>query len=197
MSITYYANKVRETSITTGNGNMVLSGAPLGFKGFVDGVGADKTLTYHIYRQDTNFEWEIGVGYVLSSGGVNQLVRQRVVSSSNSNNLVGFTSGTKFIETVISENRINTGLLNVEQKSGSFSAPYAPATYILDASSSNITIDLPQIDTQSDPILLSFVLSATSGSAYEQINAIELNPYGTETINGSTSSEYISILSDR
>ena len=196
MSITYYANKVRETSITTGNGNMVLSGAPLGFKGFVDGIGADKTLTYHIYRQDTNFEWEIGVGYISSSGGINQLVRQRVVSSSNSNNLVGFTSGTKFIETVISENRINTGLLNLEQKSSSFSAPYAPATYILDASSANITINLPQVDTQSDPILLSFVLSATSGSVYEQSNAIELNPYGTETINGSVSSEYISILSD-
>jgi len=196
MSITYYANKVRETSITAGNGNMVLSGAPLGFKGFVDSIGADKTLTYHIYRQDTNFEWEIGVGYISSSGGINQLVRQRVVSSSNSNNLVGFTSGTKFIETVISENRINTGLLNVEQKSSSFSAPYAPATYILDASSANITINLPQVDTQSDPILLSFVLSSTSGSVYEQSNAIELNPYGTETINGSTSSEYISILSD-
>lgn len=196
MSIVYYANKVKETTINTGTGNLVLAGAPLGFKTFLSTIGADKTFTYYIYRQDNNFEWEIGVGYISSSGGINQLVRQRVVSSTNNNNFVSFTSGTKFIETVLSQNTINTGLLNVEEKSSSFAAPYAPALYVIDSSSGSVTVTLPQVSTQSDPIILSFLLSATSGSVYEQSNAIVLDTYSTETINGSTSSETISILND-
>jgi hypothetical protein len=195
MSITYYANKVRETSTTNGNGSLVLLGSPLGFKGFVDGIGANKTISYHIYRQDNNFEWEIGIGYVSSIGGINQLIRERVVSSSNANNLVGFSSGTKFVETIVSENLINNGFLNVEQKSSSFSAPYAPATYIIDASSSNVTINLPQVSNKSDPIIIGFLLRSTISNNYEQADAILLNPFGSETINGSSSAS-ISIRED-
>lgn len=195
MSITYYANRVKETSTTTGNGNLILAGAAFGFKSFVGAIGADKTITYYIYRQDTDFEWEIGVGHVVSSGGINQLVRDRVVSSSNSNNLVGFTSGTKFIETILSENYINTGLLNIEEKSTSFTADYAPALYIINATSGNVAVTLPEVAFEDDPIMMGFLLSATSGSVYEQNDAILLQPYGSETISGS-GTESVSILQD-
>jgi hypothetical protein len=195
MSIKYYANRVQETSTSVGVGNFVLSGAPLGFRPFISAIGANNTFNYYIYRQDTNFEWEIGVGYIASSGGVNQLVRQRIVASSNGNNLVGFTAGTKYIETVVSQDRVNSSFINVEEKTGNFTAPYMPATYIVDASVSNIQVSLPPVTTQNDPITIGFVLNKTIGNIYEQINAIRLIPNGTETIAGTTEVD-VSILND-
>lgn len=195
MSIKYYANRVQETSTSTGAGNLVLIGAPLGFRPFVSGIGANNTFNYYIYRQDTNFEWEIGVGYVSSSGGVNQLVRQRVVASSNGNNFVGFTPGTKYVETILSQDRANTSFVNVVETASTFSPPYMPATYIVDASTANVQVNLPLVTTQSDPIVMGFMLNKTIGSVYEQPNAIQLVPSGTETIAGTTGVD-VSILND-
>ena len=196
MSITYYANKIQETSTTNGSGNFVLSGATLGSRSFVGAIGSDKKLAYYIYRRDTNLEWEIGIGYISSGGGVNQLVRERVLSSTNGNNFVSFSSGTKYVESVVADNLINNGFVNLEEKSSSFTAPYAPAVYVVDASVTGVTVTLPQVNSEDDPVILSFLLKATIGGAYEQSNAIVLDPYGTETINGSTSSETVTILND-
>jgi trimeric autotransporter adhesin len=195
MSIKYYANRVQETSISTGAGNFVLGGAPLGFRPFSSSIGSNNTFNYYIYRQDTNFEWEIGVGSITSSGGINLLVRQRVITSSNGNSFVGFTSGTKFVETIISEDRVNTSFINVEEKSSNFSPAYIPTTYVIDASLGNVQVSLPSVTTQSDPIVLGFVLNATTGNAYEQINAIRLIPDGIETIGGVSEID-VSILND-
>lgn len=195
MSIKYFANRVRETSTTTGSGNFVLSGAVAGYKSFISSIGSDKQLTYYIYRQDTSFEWEFGVGYITVSGGINILVRERAVSSSNNNNLVNFTAGTKFVETVIGEDRVNSGFLNVVQKSGNFVPDYAPATYIIDASLSGIQVSLPEVSAQNDPVTLGFLLNKTIGSQYSQPNAILLVASGTETINGVTTYD-ISIRDD-
>jgi hypothetical protein len=201
MSIKYFANRVKETSITTGNGNMVLAGPSTGFKSFINGIGANNTLTYYIYRQDTNFEWEVGVGYVFDSGGVNILVREQAISSSNNNNFVSFTSGTKFVETVISEDRINTSLLNVVEKSGDFTPVYMPATYVVDASVSGVQVSLPAVAAENNPIILGFVLNKTISNQYNQPNAILLVPSGTETIAGTGSydiairNDYLQIMS--
>ena len=195
MSIKYYANRVQETSITTGAGNLVLGGAPLGFRPFSSSIGSNNTFNYYIYRQDTNFEWEIGVGSITSSGGINLLVRQRVITSSNGNSFVGFTAGTKFVETIISEDRVNTSFINVEEKSSSFSPAYIPTTYVIDASLGSVQVSLPSVTTQSDPIVLGFALNATTGNAYEQINAIRLIPDGIETIGGVSEID-VSILND-
>jgi hypothetical protein len=196
MSITYYASKIQETSTTNGSGNLVLSGATLGSRSFVGAIGSNKKLAYYIYRRDTNLEWEIGIGYISSGGGVNQLVRERVLSSTNGNNFVSFSSGTKYVESVVADNLINNGFVNLEEKSSSFTAPYAPAVYVVDASVTGVTVTLPQVNSEDDPVILSFLLKATIGGAYEQSNAIVLDPYGTETINGSTSSETVTILND-
>lgn len=195
MSIKYYANRVKETSTTVGAGNLILGGSPSGYKTFLSTIGAGKKLTYYIYRDDTSFEWEIGNGYILSSGGINQLVRENVISSTNGNNLVGFTGGTKYIETILSEDRVNTSFVNVDEKSTNFTADYIPALYIIDASVSNVQINLPPVSGESDQIVLGFLLSKTIGSAYQQLGAITLIPDGTETVNNDASFE-VSILND-
>jgi uncharacterized Fe-S cluster protein YjdI len=195
MTIIYHANKVQEVSTTTGTGNFVLSGATTGFKTFASTIGANNRFTYYIYRQDTNFEWEVGIGYITISGGVTQLIRERIVSSTNNDNAVGFTSGTKYIESIVGETSVNTSFINVEEKSSNFSAPYNPATYIIDASVTGVQVTLPGITSQVDPIIMGFLLDKTIGNVYEQANAITLIPSGSETIDGQ-SSKTISILKD-
>ena len=201
MSIKYYANKVQETSTTNGPGNLVLGGSTTGYRNFVSALGTNKKFTYYIYRLDTNLEWEIGVGHILSSGGVNQLVRENVLSSTNLNTFVSFGGGTKYIEPIISEDRVNTSFINVDSKSGNFTADHASATYLIDSSSGNVQINLPAISSQDDSVILSFYLKNTIGSQYEQNNAIYIVPSGLETVDGSSSlsvniiKDYIQIVS--
>lgn len=201
MSIKYFANRVKETTTTTGSGNLVLSGPVSGHKTFISAIGQNNKLTYYIYRQDTNFEWEIGVGYVFSSGGVHILVREEVESSSNGDTFVSFSTGTKFVETIISEDRINTSLLNTLEKTGNFTAEYMPAIYVIDASATGIQVSLPEVATQNNPITIGFILNKTTGDQYIQPNAIMLLPSGSETINGtgfydiSIRDDYLQIMS--
>lgn len=201
MSIKYYANKVQETSNTTTTanpgGNLVLNGASVGYRSLVGTIGANNSLSYYIYRTDVsaNFEWEIGIGYILSSGGINQLVREKVIVSSNAGLFVGFTSGTKFIEPIISQDRVNSSFVNLEERSTSFTAPVASATYVIDASASNVTVSLPSV-SGIEPVVLGFMLNKTIGDQFEQVGAIELIPSGTETINGSATPYDLSIKKD-
>jgi hypothetical protein len=194
MSIKYYANRVQETTSGTGASNLVLSGSPTGYRRFSTTIGPDKTITYYIYRSDNAFEWEIGTGYILSNGGIDQLVRQKVSSSSSAGSFVNFSAGTKYVETIISDDRVNTSFQNVEEKSSSFTAAYIPTTYIVNSSSGNVQVSLPTVINQ-EPIILGFLLTATSGNVYSQTDAIKLMPNGIETING-LSSKSLSIKSD-
>lgn len=196
MSIKYYANKVQQTSISTGSGNLVLDSAPLGFRSFVAALGANNKFNYYIYRLDTNFEWEIGIGYVMISGGVNILVKEKVVSSSNSNNSVTFTKGTKYVETIVSSDNSNSLInINLEEKNSNFNAPNVSVTYVIDASVSGVTVSLPEVLSTSDPVIMGFVLNKTIGDQYEQANAILLTANGSQTID-STGTYDVSIIRD-
>lgn len=86
------ANFVRETSTTTGTGDFTLNGNT-GFRRFSDAFstgGTDK-FEYQIRNQEAN-EWEAGTGHLSNN---NTLVRDTIDDSSNSNNAVDFSSGTK------------------------------------------------------------------------------------------------------
>lgn len=97
------ADRVWETSTSTGTGNMILGGAISTFRRFQDAISVDggvTTFPYVIESNDAN-EFEVGISYLdtatqLKRGGV-----QIVLASSNSNNPVTFSSGTKnvFIST--------------------------------------------------------------------------------------------------
>lgn len=86
-------DRVKETSTTTGTGTLNLLGAVTGFEGFVSAIGSTNTTYYGIFNAGTN-EWEVGIGTV-TSGTPDTLSRDTVISSSNSDSLVNFTSGTK------------------------------------------------------------------------------------------------------
>ena len=88
-------DRVKETSTTTGTGTFSLDGATTGFETFVSGVGTGNTTYYSIVLDGTN-EFEVGVGTV-TDATPDTLSRDTVISSSNSDSKVDFSSGSKTV----------------------------------------------------------------------------------------------------
>jgi len=87
------ADRVQETTTTTGTGTVTLAGAVTGFQSFA-AVG-DGNSTYYTIAAQSGSDWEVGIGTYTSSGTT--LSRSTVLSSSNSGNLVNFGAGTKSV----------------------------------------------------------------------------------------------------
>ena len=85
------ADRVKETTTTTGTGTVTLLGASTGYQSF-SAIGNGNT-TYYTIAGQTSSEWEVGIGTYTSSGTT--LSRTTVLSSSNSGSLVNFSAGTK------------------------------------------------------------------------------------------------------
>lgn len=85
------ADRVKETSTTTGTGTFTLAGAVTGFQSF--SVIGNGNTTYYTISSQSGSEWEVGVGTYTSSGTT--LARTTVLASSNSGALVNFSAGTK------------------------------------------------------------------------------------------------------
>ena len=88
-------DRVKETSTTTGTGTFSLDGAATGFETFVSGVGTGNT-TYYSIVLDGTAEFEVGVGTV-TDASPDTLSRDTVISSSNSDSKVDFSSGSKTV----------------------------------------------------------------------------------------------------
>jgi hypothetical protein len=86
------ADRVLETSTTTGSGTISLAGASVGFQGFSTGVG-DGNQTYYTIALEGGSEWEVGIGAYTSVGDT--LSRDVVLASSDSGNKVTFSAGVK------------------------------------------------------------------------------------------------------
>jgi len=85
------ADRVKETTTTTGTGTVTLLGASTGFQSF-SAIGNTNT-TYYTIAGQTGSEWEVGIGTYTSSGTT--LARTTVIASSNAGALVNFSAGTK------------------------------------------------------------------------------------------------------
>jgi hypothetical protein len=85
------ADRVKETTATTGNGSLALSGAAVGFRAFSSVCANNDTVDY-VISSIGGAEWEIGVG-TWQTG--NTLVRTTVRQSSNGGSAVSFSGGTK------------------------------------------------------------------------------------------------------
>lgn len=85
------ADRVKETTSTTGTGTITLLGAATGFQTFA-AIGNANTTYYTIALQGGS-EWEVGIGTYTASGTL--LSRDTVLASSNSGSLVNFSAGTK------------------------------------------------------------------------------------------------------
>ena len=85
-------DRVKETTTTTGVGTYTLGGAVTGFETFTSNLSNADT-TYYVCTDGTDFE--VGIGTFTSSGTT--LARTTILASSNSNNEVNWSSGTREI----------------------------------------------------------------------------------------------------
>jgi hypothetical protein len=86
------ADRVRDTSTSTGTGAFVVSGtAPTAFRTFSAVLSTSDTFYYAIQHQTVN-EWEVGLGTYSSA---NTITRTTVYASSAGGSAVTFSSGTK------------------------------------------------------------------------------------------------------
>ena len=85
------ADRVKETTTTTGTGTYTLAGAQTGFESF--SVVGNGNTTYYCCTDGTDFE--VGIGTYTASGTT--LARTTILQSSNSDAAVNWTSGTRDI----------------------------------------------------------------------------------------------------
>jgi len=86
------ADRVKETTTSTGTTAITLAGAATGYQTFLLAVGNANT-TYYTIADQTGANWEVGIGTYTSAG--NTLSRDTVLASSNAGSLVVFLTGTK------------------------------------------------------------------------------------------------------
>ena len=106
------ADRVRETTNTTGAGTVNLLGAAVGFQTFVGGAGDGAIVYYCIIGQaggDAEGEWETGIGTV-TAAAPDTLSRDTVLDSSNGGAAVNFSADTKDVFLTVPAEGIVAGL---------------------------------------------------------------------------------------
>jgi len=87
------ADRVQETSTTSGTGTLTLAGAVVGFQTFSTAIGNGNTTFYTIY-DPTAYDWEVGIGTV----GAGTLARTTVLSNSaGTTSQISFAGNAKFV----------------------------------------------------------------------------------------------------
>ena len=86
------SDRIKVSTTTTGTSTYTLGSAASGFESFTDNLSNNDT-TYYCCTDGTDFE--VGLGTFISS--TNKLARTSIISSSNSNNEVSWSSGTRDI----------------------------------------------------------------------------------------------------
>lgn len=90
-----FNTRAEQTTNTTGTGTIDLIAPLTGRLSFVTCFG-NGNKCYYILQTADESQWEEGIGTVIS-GSPDQLTRDQVIRSSNSNNLVNFPAGTKTV----------------------------------------------------------------------------------------------------
>ena len=85
-------DRVKVNATTTGTGAFTLGATQTGFESFGEAIGNNNTTYYCIFNQGTD-QFEVGLGTLNANSTT--LTRTTVLTSSNSDNAVDFTSGTK------------------------------------------------------------------------------------------------------
>ena len=86
------ADRVRETTTTTGTGAVTLAGAYISFQSFSTAIGNGNN-TYYTIASASSGEWEVGIGTYYSAN--TSLSRDVILASSNANAVVTLLAGSK------------------------------------------------------------------------------------------------------
>jgi hypothetical protein len=103
-----YADRVKETTATTGTGDYILGGAVTSFQAFADALSDGAKLYYAI---SDGAEFEVGIGSLTIGSPDNSISRESILSSSNGGAAVSWGAGSKEIFLTAPANIFDSGLL--------------------------------------------------------------------------------------
>ena len=126
------ADRVRETSTTTGTGTLTLDGAVSGFQTFSTAIGNTNTCYYTIVNGS---EFEIGLGTVAAG----TLARTTVLRSSNAGSAVNFSAGSKDVFATYPADRAVLTDLSQTLTSKTLTSPTLTTPVLGTPSSGNLT----------------------------------------------------------
>ena len=156
------ADRVKETTTTTGTGTVSLGGAVTGFRAFSSAF-ASGTVVYYCITDGTN--WEVGYG-AATTGTPWTLARTTVLASSNAGALVSFGAGTKDVFCTAPAAEISNASeilpITCTQSGGALTFTLNPT--VLDFRSTTLTTGVPVTRTVSAPITLTVPSGGTLGS---------------------------------
>ena len=109
-------DRVKESSSSSGTGNITLGGAIPGYQTFNAAIATGSTVYYTIHNLTAGFdtEWEVGLGTFTSPA---TLARTTVLSSSNSGSAINFTAGASGLEVFITQPAEEAVYLNIYRQS--------------------------------------------------------------------------------
>jgi len=103
------ADRIRETTTTTGAGTLTLAGAVTGFQTFAAVGNANQT--YYTISTNGGSEWEVGIGTYTSAGTT--LSRDVILASSNAGSVVTLSAGTKDVFVTFPASRLQPRVVAV------------------------------------------------------------------------------------
>jgi hypothetical protein len=118
-----WADRVKETTATTGTGTINLDGAVTGFRDFDSVMATADTCYYAIVGSTT--EWEVGLG-TFTAGAPDTLARTLVLASSNAGAAVNFSAGTKEVFLTAPGNLFASTVASVNVQVIAASGTYTP-----------------------------------------------------------------------
>jgi hypothetical protein len=194
------ADRVKETTTTTGTGAVTLAGAVNGFQAFSDGVGNSNT-TYYTIQDANGTAWEVGLGTLNADSTT--LTRTTVYESSNSDAAITLTSGTHTVFCTYPAGK-SVYLDSIGNLSHAI-VPYTTITGDTTLTTSNEVVFVNATSGEVDVTLY----AATSNGGRKLIikktdsgNTVNILRAGSETIDGATSlalyhqNESITLISD-
>ncbi len=192
MTVYYYDNNLG--NITNSDGiNDFLLGSPPTYYASLNNL-LNKFVPYYVKHDSLN-EWEYGLGQVVNNAGQDVLIRSVIYSSSNSNNKVVFSAGSKTVVATINAERINHGGYNYTNKTTNFTADTVQTIYGVSSTGVAVTGYLP-LASGNKNLLLGFKLKSGSTSN------LVIDASGTDTIDGSglitltPDVKYVEVISD-
>ena len=194
------ADRVKETTTTTGTGVVTLAGAVGGFQTFAAGVGNSNT-TYYAIEDANGAGWEVGLGTLNSDSTT--LTRSTVYQSSNSDAAITLTSGTHTVFCTYPAGK-SVYLDSVGNLSYA-TVPYTTITGDATLTTANVVVF---VNAASGEVDVTLYAAASNGGRTLVIkktdsdNTVNILRAGGETIDGATSlalyhqNESVTLISD-